>query len=130
MYKDNTKLEERGDGAPVVESIEFEWRADPDAQGQHDAENCDDCRDGAMPEGCTAVATVSYQAGPGTRRLERFRSSGLWGICGADAAYRQEVERDELTDLRAHLARFGVALEAFDKLAEQHTAKGGRNNGR
>lgn len=59
--------------------------------------------------GIRAKAVVSYPCGNGSRRLETFTSSGLWGIeSDSDADYIKTVERDELSDLQDHLSKFGV----------------------
>jgi hypothetical protein len=53
------------------------------------------------------------------RRIEYLSSSGIGGIdsdCGDD--YVREITSAELTELRAHLAVFGVCLDNFDTLAE------------
>lgn len=94
--------------SPKVESVDLRWSPDHESVGQHAAENCDACRDGRTPEGCRAIATVSYSIGGGSRRLETLTSGGLWGICGADEKYRHSVELDELSDLAGHLAHFGI----------------------
>lgn len=74
-----------------------------------------------------AVAHVSYLCNPdGTRRIERLRSAGLYGIeADADPQYHAEMIDEQLDDLRAHLSVFGVpcpdetwhalAAEAKDK---------------
>ena len=62
--------------------------------------------------GCYAVATVSYPINfTGDRRLQDFRSGGLWGIdVRMSNAYRREVESEQLEDLREHLKVFGVEM--------------------
>lgn len=72
--------------------------------------------------GIRAEATVSYPIGQGSRRLETFRSGGLWGIeSDSDASYFAEVAREELNDLRQHLEAFGVPWdeEAAEEALEQ-----------
>jgi hypothetical protein len=59
--------------------------------------------------GCYAEAEVSYPIGQGNRRLQIFRSGGLYGIeSDTDHVYRREVEKAELEDLATHLRAFGV----------------------
>lgn len=61
--------------------------------------------------GCRAVAEVSYpvKSNPGSRRIERFTSGGLWGIeSDSDKSYFAEVEQQELSDLQNHLEQFGI----------------------
>lgn len=70
--------------------------------------------------GIYVVATVSYDIGNGSRRLESLRSGGLWEIesdCGDEQI--SEFERDELDDLKAHCAQFGIDVSEFDSLAEK-----------
>lgn len=60
-------------------------------------------------ESCRAVAEVRYELPDGSFRIEQFSSSGLYGIeSDCCEAYRREVESQEIEDLQAHLARFGV----------------------
>ena len=59
--------------------------------------------------GIVAVAEVSYPIGGGSRRIEWFSSSGLWGIeSDSSEEYLTEVEKEELADLKDHLTHFGV----------------------
>jgi hypothetical protein len=62
--------------------------------------------------GCVAKAEVSYPIdAQGNRRLERFQSGGLWSIeSDGGGEYHREIEQEELTDLRRHLAVFGIEL--------------------
>lgn len=59
--------------------------------------------------GIRARATVSYSIGHGNRRIEFFTSGGLWGIesdSGDD--HIEEIETEELDDLKSHLKTFGI----------------------
>lgn len=80
------------------------------AYAREDAQRVRDFRAGQWWfETCRAVAEVRYELYDGSFRVERLSSGGLYGIesdCGEE--YRQEVESEELADLQAHLARFGV----------------------
>ena len=69
--------------------------------------------------GCYAEATVSYEIGQGSRRLETFSSGGLWGIeSDASVEHKAETAKDELAGLKAHLEVFGVDLSNWDALTE------------
>ena len=64
--------------------------------------------------GIEAEAVIKYRIRPGGGdwRLERLTSGGLWGIesdSGKD--HLEEVEREELADLREHLQRFGIRVD-------------------
>lgn len=80
----------------------------------------DDIRDDE--EGCFigiwAEAEVSYPIGGGNRRLEKFRSRGLWGIeydGPDDEDYAKSVEKEEIADLKYHLRVFGIDTKNFPK---------------
>lgn len=97
------------DKARVVEqfgSIEAACRE----YAREDAQRIRDFRAGDWWfESCRAVAEVRYELYDGSFRIERLSSGGVYGIesdCGEE--YRQEVESQEMADLQAHLARFGV----------------------
>lgn len=65
--------------------------------------------------GCLAEATISYPTGNGSRRIERLTSGGLWGIeSDSDSKYANEVESDELADLKSHLEQFGIEWPEFE----------------
>ena len=67
--------------------------------------------------GIRAVAEVSYPIAsqPGSRRLERFTSSGIWGIdSDSDGAGIAAEEESQLDDLKSHLEQFGVDVSDFD----------------
>ena len=67
--------------------------------------------------GICAVAEVSYSIGGNSRRIERFQSGGLWGIeSDSEQDYIEEVEQDELADLKEHLERFGVNTDNWSSL--------------
>ena len=80
-----------------------------------------------LGQGCYAVAEVSYPlpGGAGDRRIETLKSAGLWDIdLKADAAYRAEVEREELDGLAFHLKVFGVpVVEPLTVTVEDGVAK-------
>ena len=68
--------------------------------------------------GIYAVAEVSYSIGGKCRRIERFQSGGLWGIeSDSGQGYIEEVEQDELADLKTHLERFGVDTDNWADVA-------------
>lgn len=43
-----------------------------------------------------------------SRRLETFTSGGLWGIESDSGDYLEEVAQEQMTELKAHLAAFGI----------------------
>jgi len=64
--------------------------------------------------GICAAARVSYDCGAGCRRIQIFRSGGLWGICDDNPReYIQTIEEEELLDLKQHLAAFGIDMSTF-----------------
>lgn len=65
-------------------------------------------------------AVVSYDCGHGCRRTESLKSAGI-GAVESDMDRDEKIcmVREELEDLRTHLARFNVSLENFNVLAEQ-----------
>jgi len=68
--------------------------------------------------GVYAIATVQYPIGSGSYRLQTFESGGLWGIASdSEPGYIEEVDQEQLDDLRGHLERFGVNVENFTVLA-------------
>jgi hypothetical protein len=70
--------------------------------------------------GCAAEAEVSYETGWGHRRIERFMSSGLWGIeSDSDPDYERQVEDEQLEELREHLAVFGVDVSEFGERIQE-----------
>jgi len=79
-------------------------------------------------QGCVAKAVVSYPCGQGSRRLQDFESSGIWGIeSDSSPLYIMETELDQLNDLREHLAEFGVKwgpdAEEYVKTKQRDLAK-------
>lgn len=71
------------------------------------------CLDGPGPAiGLVAEATVSRPAGRNARRMQRFTSMGLWGIDSHSSDdYLEDVAAEELSDLKHHLAAFGVPTD-------------------
>lgn len=81
----------------TIDRFYIEWKADPDSN--------------AIAKSCEAVVEVSYPINDrGDRRLQTFRSGGLYGIERPSPDYRRQVEKEETEDLRAHLAAFGITL--------------------
>lgn len=72
--------------------------------------------------GIYATAKISYSIEQGSRRIETFRSGGLWGIeegyKGSDKYIREE-EKNQLDELREHLEQFNIDLSTFDELAAE-----------
>jgi hypothetical protein len=65
--------------------------------------------------GCFAEAEVSRPISGDSRRLQTFRSAGLWGIeSDSDEKYRSDVEATELADLSEHLGAFGIEVSTDD----------------
>lgn len=63
--------------------------------------------------GIQAEAMVKYRIRPNDKdwRLEHFKSGGVWGIesdSGND--HLEDIEREELADLREHLKRFSIRM--------------------
>jgi hypothetical protein len=118
---------------PTVDSVHFSWvydeHGDPsyylDSEPDYEFLAKDKARFDAFNngdwhmEGCRAVATVSYPIDShGNRRLQEFSSGGLWGIeSDSDTVYRKEVEREELADLKEHLAAFGIDTAELEAIA-------------
>lgn len=74
-------------------------------------------RDDWFMQGCVAKATVSYPIGQGSRRLEWFTSSGLWGIeSDSEKDYLKETEDEQLEDLADHLSKLGVIKVTAEEL--------------
>lgn len=70
--------------------------------------------------GIYAEAQVSYALnGQGTRRLAWLKSAGLWGIeSDSDNSHFEEVEREQLADLKSHLQAFNVDVSDFEEKIE------------
>jgi hypothetical protein len=70
--------------------------------------------------GIYAKAVVSYAISEnGDRRLETFQSGGLWGIeSDSVRAYFEEVEQEQLEDLKDHLKTFNVDVSNFEEIAK------------
>lgn len=68
--------------------------------------------------GITAEAEVVYETDPGTFRISKFSSGGIWGVeSDGEPGYLNELKNEELADLRRHLERFNVDTSDFNKLA-------------
>jgi hypothetical protein len=72
--------------------------------------------------GVFAEAIVSYPDSPNCRRTERFTSSGLWGVESDSGDYIAEVEKEQLAELKDHLAVFCVDTSNFEELANARGA--------
>ena len=72
--------------------------------------------------GIVAEAEVSYPIdAQGNRRIEWFKSGGLWGIeSDSDEKYIKEVEEEQSDDLKAHLEVFNVDTSDFKKKMQRH----------
>ena len=91
-----------------LDSVRVVWGIDEDSTRFEDAEYC------------RAEATVSYEINrDGNRRIETLTSGGLYDIEEADAAYRRQIEGEELSDLREHLRVFGVPVGDFARIANR-----------
>jgi len=74
--------------------------------------------------GVIATAKVEYLTANGCRRMERFRSDGLWGVeSDGNADYIREIENEQLDDLYEHLEHFGVDLSNWDALTTKETVQ-------
>jgi len=72
--------------------------------------------------GIIAEAEMSYDIGQGCRRLEKLSSGGIWGIeSDSDDDYIEDMQNEQLDDLRQHLRHFGIncADEDWQELCEQ-----------
>lgn len=71
--------------------------------------------------GIQAKTEVSYSLNKqGDRRIERFTSSGLWGIeSDSEESYLEEIQKEQIEDLKEHLRRFNVDLGNFEELTQQ-----------
>jgi len=70
--------------------------------------------------GIQAEATVSYPMENGSRRLEFFTSGGLWGIeDDCNGSYLEEVEKEELQNLKEHLQKFDIPIDNFESKIEE-----------
>ena len=64
--------------------------------------------------GIFAEAEVSYKEND-HKRLEWFRSGGLWGIeSNSDEDYLEAIETEQIQDLLHHLKRFGVNINSIN----------------
>lgn len=125
-HTETLKIGKVGD-KPTIDSVAIEWEEDTDMvptfvedEGEeYRAENLKRLdaynRGEWYYEGCRALATVSYPVNDtGDRRLETFSSGGLWGLSSdGGGSYRETVQTEELTDLKAHLETFGVDTSDF-----------------
>ncbi len=68
--------------------------------------------------GVYAVAEVSYPIDHDSRRIERFRSGGLWGIESGD--YFAKVEQEQIDDLKAHLERFNIDTSNWSEIVDRY----------
>lgn len=69
--------------------------------------------------GIYAKAEISYSIDGGSRRLECFESGGLWGIESDCQECIEEVEIEQLDDLKKHLEQFNVNLSNYDTFAKE-----------
>lgn len=86
-----------------IDDVRLVWSWDVDGDSEH-------------LQHCEAVAEVSYPIDKaGNRRIEWLKSGGLGGIDikGPNDPYQQEVELEQLTDLRDHLKTFGIETRDF-----------------
>lgn len=60
-------------------------------------------------EGCHATAEIRN---PRTHVVQHIRSGGLYGIDAPGAAYRMQVEAEQLGDLSVELNGLGIAADA------------------
>lgn len=114
------------DSPLAVDFIEVVWQMDwhvdlsyleqfePDSEeGMADRERLEQFHNGNwFMMGCYAIAHVSYPVGQDSRRLETFRSGGLWGIeSDSSKDYLNETEKEQLEDLKGHLEQFGLNVD-------------------
>ena len=71
--------------------------------------------------GIMAEATVKYPIGQGNWRLETLTSGGIWGVeTDSDNHYIQQLEHEELADLKSHLQTFNVSVRGFGHIPIEH----------
>lgn len=82
-----------------VDDVRLKWQIDADES-----------------QSIEATATVSYpMAGSkGDRRLEDFHSGGLYAVDRPSTDYCNELEDEQLDELRSHLSVFGVKVDTED----------------
>lgn len=72
--------------------------------------------------GIVAKCEVKYSIGNGSYRLEHFTSGGLWGIeSDSEQKYIDDIEHEQLQDLKEHLQTFNINVKNFDKIEIKHT---------
>jgi hypothetical protein len=49
-------------------------------------------------------------------RIETFTSRGCWGVESDAEDHIEEIEKEELADLKRHLEVFGVDVTGFDEI--------------
>lgn len=114
MRVDSIKIEWLVDETPDLSFLAQDYsdapRHEAEKYMEQDAARLQAFNDGSWHMlGCRAVAEVSYPIGNGSRRIERFTSSGLWGIesdCGQD--YKTQIESEQVNELKDHLERFNI----------------------
>ena len=76
--------------------------------------------------GIYAEAEVSYPINPmGHKRLEWLKSSGLWGIeSNSDEEYLEDIEREQLDNLREHLEVFNIDVSNIDSFNREKLGDG------
>jgi len=71
--------------------------------------------------GIIAKCEVKYSIGNNNYRLEHFTSGGLWGIeSDSEQKYIDDIEREQLQDLKEHLQTFNINVKNFDKITIEH----------
>lgn len=94
--------------------------------GLHDFKRMEELNSGNFSiVGIVASAQVKYKEGDHFR-FEWLKSGGLWGIESDSGSYIQEVEEEQLADLKGHLLAFGVDVSNFDRLAQKTKDSGKR----
>ena len=78
-----------------------------------------DYGDGWVSLGIIAEAVVSYPIGGGNRRLETLTSGGLWGVESDGGEYLEEIEKEQINELKGHLEAFGVDISDFGEMEIQ-----------
>ena len=74
--------------------------------------------------GIYVEAEVSYPIELGSRRLEWLKSGGLWGIeSDSDESYIDEIDKEQLDDLKEHLEVFGVDVSNFEIIKKEKAYK-------
>lgn len=105
------------DKQKVIEQYGSIWNACV-AYARQDRERLESYGRSWYMQGCYAVAEIhilTQQGGHST--IQHIRSGGLWGIeSDSDGDYKQEIEQEQLADLKSQLDQLNVDTSNFQAL--------------